>query len=151
MSLYRCPLLYRPLQHNFSTCFASGNNISHPIRRYTTTTPVLYQKNPIRLNQSQHPTPSNTSQTKVIKPRFRPGDWICPQCHFHNHSHQSKCGECATKADASLRQAQRGDWICPHCEYYNFRQRLSCKQCEELRPSPSELAKKYQQRQRPLD
>ncbi|KAI8098572.1 uncharacterized protein BX664DRAFT_309628 [Halteromyces radiatus] len=85
-------------------------------------------------DQSQHREYKSTRETKKIKPRFRKGDWICPDCQFHNYAHRSSCSECSHKIDPRLRHGIQGDWICPHCDYYNFHQRLSCKQCEALRP-----------------
>jgi len=29
-------------------------------------------------------------------PNFRPGDWICPRCNFHNYSSKIVCTQCAT-------------------------------------------------------
>ncbi|KAI9304358.1 hypothetical protein BJ944DRAFT_266964 [Cunninghamella echinulata] len=84
----------------------------------------------------------NTSEPRIIKPRFRPGDWICPSCQFHNYSFRSSCGECSKPI--SVNQLRLGDWICPHCEYYNFQHVLSCKNCTELKPSPTTLRDQYQ-------
>lgn len=29
-------------------------------------------------------------------PNFRPGDWMCPKCNFHNYSSKIACTQCAT-------------------------------------------------------
>ncbi|KAI8335824.1 hypothetical protein BC941DRAFT_429482 [Chlamydoabsidia padenii] len=133
MSLYLSTrLLYRPSQQRIIFCFTNRTKSRELPRSYSSSSLALLQNN---TTQSKHLIP----KSPLIKPRFRPGDWICPHCRFHNHAHRSKCGECSQQVDHTIRQAQRGDWICPHCEFYNFRQRLTCKRCEELRPSPREI------------
>ncbi|ORX49469.1 hypothetical protein DM01DRAFT_1376315 [Hesseltinella vesiculosa] len=72
-----------------------------------------------------------------IKPRFRPGDWTCPQCQFINHAHRTQCRECDHTLDGQSRTPSLGDWICPECQYYNFRRQLVCRKCTTLKPIPT--------------
>ncbi|CAO3625443.1 unnamed protein product [Cunninghamella blakesleeana] len=85
---------------------------------------------------------NNSNKNKVIKPRFRPGDWVCPYCQFHNHSFRNTCGECTKPIQVN--QVRLGEWICPSCHYYNYTHVLSCKNCTELKPSPSIQRKQNQ-------
>mmetsp|Transcript_42781 Transcript_42781/g.91783 ORF Transcript_42781/g.91783 Transcript_42781/m.91783 type:complete len:236 (-) Transcript_42781:62-769(-) len=39
---------------------------------------------------------------------FRPGDWDCPSCHFHNFARNSNCMKCDTSKDGDRRGGSRG-------------------------------------------
>ncbi|OAD81490.1 hypothetical protein PHYBLDRAFT_139035 [Phycomyces blakesleeanus NRRL 1555(-)] len=65
---------------------------------------------------------------------FRPGDWVCTNCSFHNFSRQKTCFECSQPPTNSQREVKLGDWVCGECNFYNFSRQTSCKSCDHTKP-----------------
>jgi hypothetical protein len=72
----------------------------------------------------------------------RPGDWVCPSCHFHNFATRQYCFRCQTPAPpgAGAPVAPSGrhpnDWHCPNprCGFLNYASRSQCLRCSTGRP-----------------
>ncbi|KAI8918487.1 hypothetical protein DFJ77DRAFT_455786 [Powellomyces hirtus] len=94
---------------------------------------------------------------------FRPGDWGCDLCKFHNFQSRSECYKCGAPrpqghmggpaggngmpyggmgGGAGMGGGQRmmpptlkpGDWLCPSCQVHNFRSRVECFRCRTPMP-----------------
>ncbi|KAJ3012947.1 hypothetical protein HKX48_005997 [Thoreauomyces humboldtii] len=90
------------------------------------------------------------------RPEFRPGDWGCDQCQFHNFQSRAECYKCRAPRSDGLAPGPRtgggqggdyygggqgggggghgpamkeGDWMCPSCQSHNFRSRTECFRC----------------------
>lgn len=60
------------------------------------------------MTQRHPPTPAyfrplNTTLLKFQKD-WRPGDWACPSCHFHNFKHRHYCLKCYKEYVLSTRE-----------------------------------------------
>jgi len=44
--------------------------------------------------------PSGPTQAAAPPTNFRPGDWMCPKCNFHNYRSKATCPQCSTPQPA---------------------------------------------------
>ncbi|KAI9262320.1 hypothetical protein BDA99DRAFT_547171 [Phascolomyces articulosus] len=84
--------------------------------------------------------------------RLRPGDWMCPNCSFHNFASRRNCFKCNTESPhvssssggagipgTTKKMASNftpGDWLCPNttCQFHNYSSRYQCWKCGTDRP-----------------
>ncbi|KAI9498440.1 hypothetical protein BDB00DRAFT_800301 [Zychaea mexicana] len=95
--------------------------------------------------------------------RLRPGDWMCPNCSFHNFASRRNCFKCnaesphnnstnnnggssSTKTTATpggkASNFTPGDWLCPNttCQFHNYSSRYQCWKCGTDRPTATAAA-----------
>ncbi|KAK2399591.1 zinc finger protein VAR3, chloroplastic [Trifolium repens] len=71
---------------------------------------------------------------------MKQGDWLCPNCNFHNFARNIKCLHCDNFCEEKIKQLKednnhlplkKGDWICDKCNFLNFARNTRCLQCKE--------------------
>ncbi|KAI8145632.1 ribonuclease H-like domain-containing protein [Fennellomyces sp. T-0311] len=82
--------------------------------------------------------------------RLRPGDWMCPNCSFHNFASRRNCFKCNAESphnntnnpsatppsSTPTSNFTPGDWLCPNttCQFHNYSSRNQCWKCGTDRP-----------------
>ncbi|KAL1918780.1 uncharacterized protein VTP21DRAFT_2802 [Calcarisporiella thermophila] len=73
------------------------------------------------------------------KNKYRPGDWVCGGCQFHNFAARRTCLRCNSPAHGGPATSNfaPGDWVCPNpaCYFHNYASRPQCLRCNTVRPN----------------